>query len=137
MSATLRTSRLDDRGGQGEVFPPAGGVVCRLNEGGYYAGLISQFAGSHGFYVKVVKKRFSEPDSIDLTSWIPAQSAGDPSEKQISLERGASSIRVFVNRQLVQTTEDKEFSEGLTGMVHFGQGATVFQRFSAEEISPR
>lgn len=137
VSATLKTSRLDDRGGQLEVFPPAGGVVCLLNEGGYYAGLISQFAGSHGFYVKVVKKHFSEPGLIDLTSWIPARSAGDPSEKQISLECSASSIRVFVNRQLVQTTEDKEFSEGLTGMVHFGQGATVFQRFSAEEISPR
>jgi Ca-activated chloride channel family protein len=137
VSATLKTSRLDDRGGQREVFPPAGGVVCRLNEGGYYAGLISQFAGSHGFYVKVVKKRFREPDSIDLTSWIPAQSAGDSSEKKISLECSASSIRVFVNRQLVQTTEDKEFSEGLTGIVHFGQGVTLFQRFSAEEISPR
>ena len=93
--------------------------------------VISEFTG------KPLEIRSSAIDSVSLDAGTSLYDALVAALCRFAKARYQRQALVVVTDGADQTTEDKEFSEGLTGMVHFGQGATVFQRFSAEEISPR
>jgi Ca-activated chloride channel homolog len=107
--------------------PPAAGLVFRLNERGYYAFVISQPHPGGKIFFKVVKKVSNSTSTSDLSFW---EQAWQPRRAEVRYRLGVAchgnQIRLHVDGVQVTELRDESFSDGLLGMVLFGEGHAVF-----------
>jgi hypothetical protein len=84
---------------------------------------------------KLVKKYHFETSARDLSAWMEAAVSDliAGSQKKIAVRCRGSVISIFVQGQAVAKFEDRDFEEGLAGMVLYGTGRAIFQDLLVEE----
>jgi len=112
------------------------GLVFRLNDLGYYAVIISKGAvGSRKMAFKLVKKYHLEARARDLSPWtdFPLSELNAEPQKKISVQCRGPVITILLEGQSVAKFEDRDFDEGMVGMVLYGTGRAIFRDLLAEE----
>lgn len=112
------------------------GLVFRLNDLGYYAVIISRAAaGSRKIAFKLVKKYHMEARARELSPWteFPFSDLIAGPQKKISVQCRGPVITILLAGQSVGTFEDRDFDEGMVGMVLYGTGRAVFSDLLVEE----
>jgi Ca-activated chloride channel family protein len=116
------------------------GLVFRLNDLGYYAVIISKgAAGSRKIAFKLVKKYHLEATARDLSPWTEfsfSDLIANP-QKNISVQCRGPVITILLEGQSIAKFEDRDFDEGMVGMVLYGTGRAVFRDLMAEEVCDR
>ena len=115
---------------------PGAGLVFRLNEKGFYAFLISNWAGPNEVFFKLVRKDIRTNRVIDILPW--TRWGAEKSSKESRLKLGVNSqgdfIQLFINDGLVGSVHDQTLADGLAGMVVFGKAHGVFDDLIVEEL---
>ena len=124
---------LKSAGGTGDLAVAAG-LVFHLNDRGYYAVIVSA-SGSRKVSFKLIKKYHFETSARDLSAWMdaPVSDLIAGSQKKIAVRCRGPVIGIFVQGQAVAKFEDRDFQEGLVGMVLYGTGRAIFQDLLVEE----
>ncbi len=124
--------------GQTEVIDslPGAGLVFRLNEKGFYALLISNWAGSNDVLFKLVRKDILTNQVFDILPW--TRGGAEKSSKEMRRKLGVNCqgdfIQLFMNDRLVGSVHDETLADGLAGMVVFGRAHGVFDDLVVEEL---
>ena len=124
--------------GQTEVIEslPGAGLVFRLNEKGFYALLISNWAGSNDVFFKLVRKDILTNQVFDILPW--ARGGGEKLNKGMRRKLGVNCqgdfIQLFLDDRLVGGLHDQTLADGLAGMVVFGRAHGVFDDLVVEEL---
>ena len=115
---------------------PAAGLVFRLNERGYYALLISHSFGHAKVHYKLVKKAVGSNLTRDLLFWDEEWRPGSVGilRHKLGVICRGSLIQLQVEELKVQEVRDESFSDGLVGVVLFGEGHAVFDDLVAQSI---
>jgi hypothetical protein len=124
---------LKSAGGAGDLAVAAG-LVFHLNDRGYYAVIVSA-SGSRKVSFKLIKKYHFETSARDLSAWMdaPVSDLIAGSQKKIAVRCRGPAIQILVQGQAVARFEDRDFQEGLVGMVLYGTGRAIFQDLLVEE----
>ena len=115
----------------------AAGLVFRLNDRGYYAVIVSKGAsGSRKIAFKLVKKYHLETTARDLLPWteVPLSDLTARPQKRVSVQCRGPVIAILLEGRSVAQFEDRDFDEGLLGMILYGTGRAVFRDLLAEEV---
>ena len=125
---------LKSAGGTGDLAV-AGGLVFHLNDGGYYAVIVTA-SGSRKVSFKLVKKYHFESNARDLTAWTdsPISDLMAGYQKKIAVECRGPLISILVQGQPVAKVEDHDFAEGVAGMVLYGTGRAIFRDLEVDEV---
>jgi Ca-activated chloride channel homolog len=115
---------------------PGAGLVFRLNEKGFYAFLISNWAGSDDVFFKLVRKTNATNQVIELLPWTRggAEKLTKGTRRKLEVTCQGDSIQLFLGDRLVGSVHDEELSDGMAGMVVFGNAHGVFDDLVVEEI---
>jgi len=127
---------LKSTGGAGDLAAAAG-LVFRFNDRGYYAVIVSRGAsGSRKIAFKLVKKYHFETTARDLLPWteFPLSDLTAGPQKKISVQCRGAFITILLQGHSVAKFEDRDFDEGLVGMILYGIGRAVFRDLLAEEV---
>src|SRR5271157_1208195 len=126
---------LKPGGGAGDLATAAG-LVFRLNDRGYYAVIISKGGRSREIEYKLVEKFHFEKAARDLLPWtqLPLSDLIGVAQNRISVECRGSVITILLPGHSVAKFEDRDFEEGLVGMILYGTGRAVFHDLLVEEV---
>jgi hypothetical protein len=124
---------LKSAGGTGDLAVAAG-LVFHLNDRGYYAVIVSA-SGSRKISFKLVKKYHFETSARDLSAWMdsPVSDLMAGPQKKIAVRCRGPIVQILLEGQAVAKFEDRDFEEGLVGMVLYGTGRGIFQDLLVEE----
>jgi Ca-activated chloride channel family protein len=124
--------------GQTEVVEslPGAGLVFRLNEKGFYALLISNWAGSNDVFFKLVRKDILTNEIFDILPWTRggAEKSSKGMRRKLGVICQGDLIQLFVDERLVGSVHDQSLADGLAGMVVFGRAHGVFDDLVVEEL---
>jgi Ca-activated chloride channel homolog len=116
---------------------PEAGLVFRLNEAGYYAFLISDFALVGHKQYRLIKQEVRPKKTIELvprTLWTDKRLEGGLHTYRLRVQCVGNSIKVYVNDQPAGSLLDDSFSGGITGMILTEKGHAAFDDLVVEEI---
>jgi len=136
---------IDDRGSDQE----GEGMVFRLNDGGYYALLVTRIAKHCSFKLlkKVWPPSFSAPlfshretVMIPWTGCTPeiehdeADYKRQTTQKKITVECKGERITIWLDDVFVAQIKDASFFEGYVGMAQFGYGHALFRDLRVQSL---
>ena len=125
-----------DRTGLKEM---SAGMVFHLNEGGFYALLLSGTDQENEMAFKLVKNIFWEGREYEITPWTristpdrPGQTRGP--EHRITVKSDQGRIQVAMDDQPLGEFQDHIFTDGLVGFAVFGNSRAVFRDLVVEGL---
>jgi hypothetical protein len=118
------------------AYSSAAGIVFRMNDGGFYAFLLSTAGRGATLWFKLVSKTYGGTYA-DIVPWteipeLESARSGSPQEraaspKKISVECAGDRISLFVDDRQVASVKDENFGNGYVGFALFGNGRAVFR----------
>jgi VWFA-related protein len=125
------------------AYSSAAGLVFRMNDGGFYAFLLSTSGRGTTLWFKLVSKTYSGaytdivpwteiPELESARSGLPQERASSP--KKISVECVGGNISLFVGEQKVASLRDETFGNGYVGMALFGNGRAIFRDLVVQSL---
>lgn len=126
---TVRQPKRDE-----VLYASSAGMAFRVDEGGYYAFLLSTTTQSYeenALSFKLVKKTYGSNAEVLVVPWTPL------ADKQVrlkflggiklSVECVDDQIKLFIEEQEVGSVPDSGCSYGYAGLVSFGNGRVLFR----------
>jgi Ca-activated chloride channel family protein len=120
--------------------PGARGMVFRLNYEGCYVLLLQGTEKAKDISFKLVKRTFPGNWEDPLIPWThitgPALAALSPAgkENRITVECNHDRITFLLNGVEVTEIDDPSFTDGYVGLVHYGDGRTLFRNLRVESL---
>lgn len=115
------------------------GMVFHLNEGGYYALLLSGSDRGKTMAFKFVRHVFWEGREYVITPWTKLSTPSMPgptgrTQHKITVESDQGLIQVAVDDQRLGPFRDDTFTDGLVGFAVFGNSRAVFRDLVVEGL---
>jgi len=127
------------RGGRIGLHATTAGMVFHLNEGGYYAVLLSSSDRGKTMAFTIVRNVFWEGREFVITPWTQISTPSMPGQSgrtqhKITVESDQGLIQVAVDGQLLGKFRDDTFTDGLVGFGVFGNSRAVFRDLVVEGL---
>jgi hypothetical protein len=137
------TSPITPRSATVNAYSSAAGIVFRMNDGGFYAFLLSTAGKGASLWFKLVSKTYGGTYA-DIIPWkeipeLESARSGSPQEraaspKKISVECIGDRITLFVDDRKVASLLDESFGNGYVGIALFGNGKAEFRDLLVQSL---